>query len=166
MNSMMKTVLGLALCASAALAQATAPLDGDALQKVMLGAATSAPADVKAAVDVLVKAGWVKGPLFDALKPSLVVAGATVGAVDENVASQKGVDFAQKKYGKRSKLDHVIRKNGLFVVILVRVGSGDLDPTVRIGVVVDEHGQIVKDLAAQGEEQLLRFLFPEPAAFN
>ena len=159
-------VLGLALIATSARAQSPAPLDGDGLQKVTLNAAASASPDVKAAVDVLVKAGWIKGPLFDALKPSLVAAGATVGAVDQAVATQKATDFAQKKYGASTKFDHVTTKDGLFVVFLKRVGSGDLNPTLTIGVVVDEHGQIVKDIAAQGADQVMRFLFPGPPAFN
>ena len=167
MNTVKSVLLGLALCASIARAGGSAPpLDGEALQQVAIGAATSAAPEVRAAVDVLVKAGFIKGPLFEALKPSLVASGAVVGAVDEKVAAQKGTDFAQKKYGARSRLDRVIRRNGLFVVFLTRVGSGDLNPTLTIGVVIDEHGQIVKDSMAQDEDQVLDFLFPSPSGLN
>lgn len=160
-------ISGLALAAlSAPLWAAELPasslpvLGGDALQKVAMEAARSQPPAVKDAVSALAKAGFFKGPMLDGLKVSLAGSNVVFGDLDQELLVKVATQFASAKYGARIKFQSVKAHDDLKVVFFLRPGSGDLNPTLIIGVAIDAQGKTVKDIAAQDEEQVMDFLFP------
>ena len=94
------------------------------------------------------------------MKVMLAGSNVIVGALTDELIVKIATQFAAGKYPGKLKFLNVTEKNGLKVAMFLKPGSGDLNPTLTVGIVVDADGKIVKDVAAQDDESVMDFLFP------
>lgn len=160
----------LASCANFASAQsvaeppATTPvLDPQSFQRAAISAARSQETTVQAAVQTLVAAGFFKGAFYDELKPMLAGSGVTLGPMTQELAVKLATQFAQANYRGNIKFKSYAFKENLHIVLFVKVGTGDLDPTFLIGLALDERGQVVGKGNSRDEGMLVRQLLPGDA---